>query len=196
MTRILLVDDHLMFATAIRFLLQSLAPEVDAVPVGSVQAALEQLDDDDGFDLVLLDYIMPDVDGLAGLAQIKVRHATINVAILSGSSDPISVRKALAMGAMGWVPKTMPGSSLLQAIRLMATGQKFFPPELLDDRPEPGLSERETQVADLLAMGLSDKQIADRLSIQLGTVKVHVKRVLKKANAANRTRFALMYQGR
>jgi DNA-binding NarL/FixJ family response regulator len=139
---------------------------------------------------------MPDIDGLTGLSQIRALYPDQHVAILSGTSDPASVRKALNSGAVGWVPKTMSGEPLIHAIRLMAMGQKFFSPELLDDNPTNGLSDREAQVAQLLALGLSDKQIADRLVIQLGTVKVHVKRVLKKSSAPNRTKFALMYQGR
>jgi DNA-binding NarL/FixJ family response regulator len=197
LNRILIADDHLMFATALQFLLRALDAEIETVAVGSVGYALQQLASDPRFDLVLLDLVMPHVDGLEGLQSIKAGHPTLPVAILSGSSDASLVRKALAMGAIGWLPKTMSGEPLIHALRLMIAGQQFCPPEFLQTAmPTPGYSAREADVANLLAAGLTDKEIGNRLSIQLGTVKVHVKRLLKKSGAENRTKFALIQRER
>lgn len=192
MMRILVADDHAMFAAALHYLLKSADVGIEVDPVNSVAEALDNMEKHGEPELVLLDYAMPEMDGLQGLDLIRARHRNANVAMLSGTTDPLLVRSALAKGAMGWIPKTLSPSSLIHALRLMAGGQRFVPPELLDDAPQHGLSERESQVALLLAQGHSDKIIADRLGIEPSTVKVHVRRVLKKSGAANRAQYAAM----
>lgn len=193
MNRILIIDDHLMFATALRFLLHSLDSSIETVAVSSVAQAQRQLDQAGVFDLILLDIAMPDVDGLTGLEAIKARFPELPVAILSGSTDNRLVRRAFDLGVIGWVPKTMSGEALIHALRLMANGQQFCPPDLLaatvaDEQFTP----REKQVGELVAEGLSDKEIANRLVIEPSTVKVYVKKLLRKSGAENRTKFALM----
>lgn len=196
MQRILVVDDHSMFATALRYLLQAADATIDTVAVTSVSAALEELRQQPAFDLVLLDLVMPAIEGLSGLRLLREQHPELRIAMLSGSTDRQQVTAALDAGAAGWLPKTMGGPALLPALRLMMAGQTFCPPELLREaEPLPELSNRESEVAELLATGLADKEIAARLSLQPGTVKVHVKRLLKKSGAANRTRFALLHRG-
>jgi len=192
MMRILVADDHAMFGAALHYLLKSVDAEIEIEPVCSVAETLEAIDRTGQPDLILLDYSMPDLDGLQGLELIRSRHDHAQVAMLSGSTDPVLVRAALAKGALGWIPKALPPSSLIHALRLMVDGQRFVPPELLDAAPLQGLSEREGQVALLLAQGHSDKAIAERLGIAPATVKVHVRRILKKSGAANRAQYAVM----
>lgn len=88
----------------------------------------------------------------------------------------------------------MAGEPLLHAIKLMLAGHKFVSPDLLRQPLPTPLTRREIDVADLVATGLTDKEIAERLSLQLGTVKVHVKSLLRKFGADNRTKFALIYR--
>lgn len=191
--RILIADDHLMFAAALQFLLQSLDRSIETVAVGSVQQALNKLEQKADFDLVLLDVVMPDMDGLAGLKAIKALYSDLPVAILSGTTDSRTIRRALDLGAIGWIPKTMPGEALIHALRLMVKGQQFCPPGLLATAvPNELFSPREREVGKLLAEGLSDKEIANRLAIEPSTVKVYVKKLLHKSGAENRTKFALM----
>lgn len=190
MMRILMADDHAMFGAALHYLLKSADVDIEVTPVCSVAEVLHALEHDGAPDLVLLDYAMPSVDGLAGLEIIRARYDQLPIAILSGNTDPMLVRTALARGAVGWVPKTLAPEALIHALRLMATGQRFVPPELLDASPAHGLSEREGQVGVLLAQGHSDKLIAEQLGIEPSTVKVHVRRILKKSGVANRAQYA------
>ena len=118
------------------------------------------------------------------------------VAILSGALDHTLVRSAQVAGAIGWIPKTMSGAPLIHALRLMAAGQAFYPRDLLQPDEPSGFSPREQEVAALLTEGLSDKEIALRLSIQLNTVKEHVKKLLRKSGVSNRTKFALLQASR
>jgi DNA-binding NarL/FixJ family response regulator len=193
--RILVADDHLMFATALQFLLSSLDPGTETIPTTSAREARAFLATDSHFDLVLLDHSMPDEDGLSGLTAIRASFPALRVAILSGLTDAHLVAEARAAGAIGWIPKTMSGAPLIHALRIMAAGQPFYPPELMQTAPRPtGFSPREEEVAGLLCEGLSDKEIAARLAIQPGTVKDHVKRLLKKSGASNRTKFALLHR--
>lgn len=188
--RILMADDHAMFGAALHYLLKSADVDIEINPVCSVAEVLQVLENNAPPDLILLDYAMPSVDGLAGLEIIRSRYDAIPIAILSGNTDPVLVRAALANGAVGWVPKTLLPGALIHALRLMKTGQRFVPPELLEAAPLHGLSEREGEVGLLLAQGHSDKIIAERLGIEPSTVKVHVRRILKKSGVSNRAQYA------
>jgi DNA-binding NarL/FixJ family response regulator len=190
MKRILIADDHLMFVTAMQFLLHSLDETIQADIAESIEEVRHQLQGET-YDLVLLDLIMPGMNGLEALRALKDDYPDLPIAILSGAGGGVIVRDALSAGAVGWIPKTMGGESLIHALRLMAEGQRFCPPELLQDAQTDELSAAERRVGELLSRGLTDKEIANQLGIAPGTVKVHVKKLLRKSGADNRTQFAL-----
>src|SRR5690606_18906424 len=96
---------------------------------------------------------------------------------------------------VGWLPKSMPGEALINALNLVLSGERFVPADLMLAQQATPLTPREQAVAALVARGLSDKEIAEQLTLQVGTVKVHVKSLLRKFGAANRTQFALRYSG-
>jgi DNA-binding NarL/FixJ family response regulator len=191
MKRILIADDHLMFVAAMQFLLRSLDETIQADIAESIEEVRRQLDGKT-YDLVLLDLIMPGMNGLEALKALRDDYPDLPIAILSGVSGGVIVQDALSAGAVGWIPKTMGGEPLIHALRLMAKGQRFCPPELLRDAQTDELfSAAERRVGELLGRGMTDKEIANQLGIAPGTVKVHVKKLLRKSGADNRTQFAL-----
>lgn len=190
---ILIVDDHTLFANAAQFLLHALDAKLAVQSASSVSSA-QNLLRNHSFDLVLLDYVMPGHEGFDGFACLRAADPAAPIAFLSGIEDARLVRRALDLGAVGWLPKTITGQPLLHALHLMLSGERFVPAEILLAVPAIALTEREMDVAELLAEGLADKEIAERLTLQLNTVKVHVKALLKKYGADNRTRFALAFR--
>lgn len=190
---ILIVDDHTLFATAMQFLLHALDADFVTRIAPSVNTTLGMLSNQ-RFDLLLLDYSIPPLDGFAGFNAIRQQDAAVPIAFLSGLNDARVVARALDHGAIGWLPKTIAGQPLLHALNLMLSGERFVPADLLRMAPPIPLSAREIEVAELLADGFADKEIADRLDIQLNTVKVHVKALLKKYDTDNRTRFAVAFR--
>lgn len=190
---ILIVDDHTLFASAMQFLLQALDADFVTKTAPTVSTALDMLRKHQ-FDLLLLDYSMPSLEGFAGFTAIRNAQADLPIAFLSGLNDARVVARALDLGAIGWLPKTIAGQPLLHALHLMLSGERFVPADLLRPTPAIALSDREMDVAELLAEGLADKEIAERLDLQLNTIKVHVKALLKKYDADNRTRFALAFR--
>lgn len=201
---ILCCDDHDLFRDGLKAVLEGLSPAhelLDARDAAEARAALAAHPE---IDLVLLDLGLPDGDGLDFLVELRERHASVAVAVVSGRETPEAVQAALSRGAVGFIPKSSNRELLARALELIFAGGRYAPPELLAAAPaaasgsaprsEPAaggaddwpLSERQRQVLELLARGLTNPEIGDVLDIRLGTVKVHVARIFEVLDVSNR----------
>lgn len=172
---------------------------MESVGVSNLEKAVKALDEKGPFDLVLLDYNMPGMQGVEGLKRVLAHVSAPRVALISGEASREVVRNAMAAGASGFVPKTLPASSLVNAIKFMAAGEQFIPAELMQAaevaEPHPiaqMLTRREMQVLEGLSVGKSNKEIARDLELSEPTIKLHVKNLYRKIGAGNRTQAALI----
>jgi DNA-binding NarL/FixJ family response regulator len=191
----LIADDHDLFIDLLATHIGRTWPDSPVYKATDVDGALGQLQAHPEIDIALLDVVMPGMNGLEGLARVKQARPELPVALLSGQSDRALIEEGLRMGAAGFVPKTISGDALIQAIRLMKSGEVYVPYALMSRAPEPTpsggedetLSQRETQVLDGLWRGLSNKEIARELNLQEVTVKLHLRRLYRKFECRNRT---------
>ena len=195
--RILLADDHDMVRETISAYLHSVGG-AEVTSTVNLTDALDQIDKIGPFDLVLLDYNMPGMFGLEGLARALKSNGGKGVAILSGSAPTHTAQDALDAGAIGYLPKTMGAKSLLNAVRFMSAGEVYVPVELLRSQSSEDvhplaekLSQREIEVLSGLCRGQSNKEIARDLELQEVTIKLHVRTLCRKLDAKNRTQAAM-----
>jgi len=196
--RILLGDDHDMVRDALSLFLQS-EGSVGTVAVRSLEEAVASVERGERFDLVLLDYKMPGMNGLDGIARIKAVAPDTPVAILSGIAPPSVANAAIAAGAAGFLPKTIGAKSMVSAIRFMVAGETYLPVGLTQqtqDQRVADLTRRETDVLRGICEGKSNKEIALDLSLQEVTIKLHVKTLCRKLDARNRTQAAMIARDR
>ncbi|NRB02268.1 MAG: response regulator transcription factor [Rhodobacteraceae bacterium] len=196
--RILLADDHdLVLETLATFLKAEGNFEVETC--GDLESACEKIGNDIAYDLVLLDYSMPGMNGLDGLERAKEASFGRPVAIMSGTANKHVAQDAIDAGAIGFLPKTMAAKSLVNAVKFMVMGETYIPLDFLnaqeDEKDVPLakiLSERELQVLGGLCRGLSNKELARELDLQEVTIKLHVKTLCRKIDAKNRTHAAMI----
>jgi DNA-binding NarL/FixJ family response regulator len=198
--RILIADDHELLRDVLRSYLEA-AGQFDVETVANLPEALQAIDIADAaaapFDLVVLDYGMPGMDGYHGLEQAIARGQGQRVALMSGLSPAGVAEKVIAVGAAGYLPKTLPARSLVNAIRFMAAGETYMPIDLHRPSQEApvdtsGLSPRERQVLAGLCAGQANKEIARDLDLREPTIKLHVKLICRKLGAKNRTHAAMI----
>jgi DNA-binding NarL/FixJ family response regulator len=205
-TRLLIIDDHPLFRDAMRMALSSTMPHMVIAEAGSLDAARAMLTDDETIDLVLLDLKMPGVQGLSGLAYLRASYPGIPVAVVSGQEDAAVIRRAMALGAAGFVPKSTPAEQMRDAIRLILSGEAWTPelpaletPEdkTLDDlaRRMASLTPQQLRVLMMLKEGKLNKQIAFELDVTEATIKAHVSAILLKLDVNSRTQ-AVIAAGR
>ena len=197
-TRILLADDHELVRDTIAMFIQA-EGDYEVTSVSSVDAAMEEVGKNGAFDLVLLDYNMPGMNGLAGLDRMLEASDGKPVALLSGDASANVVDQAVTAGAAGFVHKTLGAKSMLSAVRFMISGEVYVPFNYVQQAATPaieGLTERETQVLRCLAEGMANKEIARQLDLQEVTIKLHVKTLSRKLGAKNRTHAAMIARDR
>lgn len=198
MARILIADDHdLVRDTISAFIEREDGMSVETVD--SFDAASERLQQSGPYDLVLLDYDMPGMNGLDTLPDAMEQNGGNPVGILSGIANKSVAEDALAKGAAGFLPKTMAAKSLVNAVRFMIAGEQYAPVDFMtksDDAPvhplAQQLSPRELEVLGGLCRGLSNKEIAREADLQEVTIKLHVKTLCRKLDARNRTHAAMI----
>lgn len=196
--RILIADDHDMVRDTLAMFLEADGGALTRM-VGTLDDALKAMRTHGPFDLVLLDYTMPGMKGLEGLKAALAISGGNPVGIISGTGTRLIAEQALEMGAMGFLPKTMPAKSLVNAIRFMAMGEVYAPAGFMSGKEdaeetdfEKALSERERQVLRGLLGAKSNKEIARELELQEVTIKLHVKTLCRKLDAKNRTDAAMI----
>jgi DNA-binding NarL/FixJ family response regulator len=196
--RILVADDHDLVRETIAAFLNG-ADIAEVRGVSTLDEAVALAEETGSFDLVLLDYNMPGMQGLEGLARMKVANEGKPVAILSGTATREVAEAALKAGAQGFIPKTLAARSLLTAARFMAAGEIYAPFEFMNRRDEDSgdaLSRREYDVLRGICEGKSNKEIARDHDLQEVTVKLHVKTLTRKLGARNRTQAAMIARDR
>lgn len=196
--RVLIADDHDLLRDTLVMFLQGQAG-FETATAGTFEAACALIDAEAPFDLVLLDLNMPGMQGLTGLRTALTYAGGQRVALMSGEATPAIAQEALQAGAAGFVPKSLPAKSLVNAVKFMAQGDQYAPIDFMTTRPpEPvnqlasTLTQREMQVLKGLTEGKSNKEIGRDLDIQEPTVKLHVKTLYRKIGAANRTQAAMI----
>jgi two-component system, NarL family, nitrate/nitrite response regulator NarL len=196
--KLLLVDDHPLVERGLRAVLEH-EPDFELAGYATSGQEAMGLFSRINPDMVLLDLRLPGESGLEVMRQIRALRADAKCVILTSFSTLAEVRVALEQGADGYVLKDALPQELLQALKLVASGRKYYDPKAMEtmvkahgDEVLSSLSEREIEVLKELAAGRSNKQIGERLFIAENTVKKHVSSILVKLGLEDRTQAALL----
>jgi DNA-binding NarL/FixJ family response regulator len=196
--RIVIADDHSVVREGLKMFL-ALDPELEVIGEATTGAQAVELARELHPDVILMDLLMPVMDGIAATAAVRSEMPDVEVVAVTSVLEDASVVGAIRAGAIGYLLKDAHGDELCQAIRAAANGQVQLSPQAAarlmrevraPETPEK-LSDRETEVLQLLARGKANKEIARELSISEKTVKSHVSSVLAKLNLSSRTQAAL-----
>ncbi len=201
MIRIVIADDHALVLEGLRSMLEA---EDDMEVVGTAHDGEQALEAIRMLrpDVAVLDLQMPTIDGLACLEQIRTEGLPVKVLVLSAFNDGASMQSALEHEADGFALKTEPPRQTVACIRQVYQGQLVFPQAakrwLRTHRQRPGpsrsdLSEREEEVLSLVAQGLTNAQIAQRLIVSDNTIKFHLQNIYQKLGVSNRTEATGVY---
>ncbi len=206
MPTLLIADDHPLFRAALRQAAADAVADTRVSETDRLEGVLAALEADPGIDLVLLDLHMPGNHGLAGLAAIRAQYPGVAVVVVSANDDPRVVRRALDHGAAGYLPKSAGLDELRDAIRAVLACEQWLPASLRASVARTqsasgdadlaarlaSLSPQQFRVLTLVAQGLLNKQIADRLDVQERTVKAHLSAIFDRLGVRNRTQASVV----
>ena len=207
MIRILVVDDQQLVRMGLRMLFEQ-AQDIEILGEADNGAEAVRLAERLTPDVVLMDLRMPGMDGITATRRILAARPATRVVALTTFDDDDHLYPVLAAGACGFLVKDTPPTELLDAVRRAANGEAPFSRNVLDrlvaqalrtrsssdtaDVPAPAITPREREVLGLLGVGLSNKEIADRLHLGVTTVKTHVASLMAKTGRDNRIRLAVL----
>ena len=188
--RILTVDDHPLLREGIAALIKSQPDMTLVAEASNGRDAIERFYEHQP-DVTLMDLRLPDMSGLDAMAAIRADFRDAAVMILTTFEGDVEIQRALERGARGYMLKSAPPNELLEAIRQVAAGKKRIPAEvaaqLAEHLGDEGLTLREIEVLREVAGGSRNREIGARLFISEETVKVHVKHIMEKLGASDRT---------
>jgi DNA-binding NarL/FixJ family response regulator len=205
--KILVIDDHVLIRQAMAGVLKKLRRDAVLLEAPNYAEAMARLATHADTELILLDLTLPDREGFAVLAELRERYPGSAIVVLSAEQDPEKVRRALELGARGYIPKSAKADVIINALRLVISGGVYVPPEILggglSSPPQPhyaaatdnrlasaeaaGLTGRQIEVLALIMQGKNNKTICRALNLAEPTVKNHVTAILRALGVSSRT---------
>lgn len=201
-TKICIADDHPLFRDAIKSALMGYInggpATTEMIEAGDFSEAIAVLDREPDLDLLLLDLTMPGASGLSALVAVRASYPAVPVVVVSASDDPSTVRRALDLGASGFISKSAATETIRSSVQTVIDGDIATPDNIdLGSEHDPEvddligrirtLTPQQARVLGMLAEGLLNKQIAYELGVSEATIKAHVSAVLQKLNVDSRT---------
>ena len=200
MDRIIIADDHPLFRAALKSAVKRAVPGAEQIECGSL-AEVEALLGAHSADLLLLDLKLSDSEGTAGLGRIRATHPQVPVAVVSATEDASTVRKALSLGAAGFIPKSTALNDMVTAINTIMAGDTWAPDVGEADPAEAELAAKlasltpsQMRILEGLKAGRLNKQIAFDLGVTEATIKAHLTSVFRKLGVHNRTQAVILAQ--
>lgn len=200
MDRIVVADDHPLFRAALKSAVEKAsegAQIVECASLAEAQAALSEAP----VDLLLLDLKLSDVDGMTGLTLIRADHPAVPVAVVSASEEAPTIRRALSLGAAGFIPKSAALPEMVEAIQAILDGETWAPEVEAASEEEADLQARiasltpsQLRILEGLKVGRLNKQIAFDLGVTEATIKAHLTSVFRKLGVQNRTQAVILAQ--
>ena len=201
--KFVIADDHPLFRGALKQAISGLADVSSVLEAGDFESVKAIVAANEDIDIVLLDLSMPGASGLSGLISLRGIHATVPVVIVSAHDDPETIRRALELGASGFISKSASMDDIRNAIEAVLSGEISAPGDIdlgVERDPEisdlikrlQSLTPQQTRVLGMLAEGLLNKQIAYELGVSEATIKAHVSAILQKLGVDSRTQAVIL----
>ena len=196
----LLVDDHAVLRQGLAALLVDSGAASEVLHAADQAQGLALLAAHPDLDAVLLDLRLPDAEGLSAITAFSQRAPAAPIIIVSASEDPGDVRRALELGALGYVPKSATPETLLSAIRLVLSGAVYIPPLVLEAGEDhasakaSALTPRQTEILAAIAGGGSNRGIGQMFGLSEKTVKAHISAIFRTLGVSSRTQAAAAAQ--
>ena len=207
--QIVIADDHALVRGGLELVVKMAVPNADIFQTISFEDTIKILSENSSIDLLLLDLMMPGMDGEKSIINISNIYPGVPIVIVSVKEDFDSIHMAISSGASGYIPKTSLPEVTISAINLVLAGGVYIPPHILKSRigtntdsssPESNiinkpkiLSKRQEEVINLIKIGKSNQSIATELDLTIPTIKMHVSAIFKKLDAKNRTEAVAKY---
>ena len=191
--KFLIVEDHALVREGLLQTLRRLAPDPFPLGASDSETSIACLEANPDIELVVLDLMLPGLNGMSLLGVLRKRYPTVPVVVLSALEDTETVRKAIRQGASGFVGKSSSSEILIDALQKVLAGEVYLPEKFAtqEDKPEREskvhLTPTQAKVLDLLTEGYTNQQIADLLGVAVGTVKLHFVSVYKALNVNSRS---------
>jgi len=188
--RILSVDDHPLLREGLTGIINNQPDMLLVAESSSAQEAIQQFRKHNP-DVTLMDVRLPDKSGIDAMIAIRAEFPEARIIILTTFDGDVEIQRALEAGARGYLLKSMPPKELLEVIRQVHAGRKWIPSEvaerLVEHLGDEALTDREIEVLRKIAEGNRNRDIAEKLSITEETVKIHIKHIMEKLGASDRT---------
>ena len=202
---ILIVDDHPLFRHALIQAVRYSLPQDQIYETAAVNEFYERLESGAEPDLVLLDLNLPGASGFSALVHVRAQYPSLPIIVVSAHEETSIIQRAIAHGAMGYIPKSAHPSHIGEAIRHVLEGEIWLPPNLPNNLSFDPRAADETELAEriqsltpqqfrvlmMVAEGLLNKQIAYELDVSEATIKAHVTAIFRKLGVQNRTQAVL-----
>jgi DNA-binding NarL/FixJ family response regulator len=201
--RIVIADDHPLFRDALRLAISEQFEGAEIAEAGALDTVRAEIEAAPDTDLVLLDLNMPGMHGFSGLLFLRAQFPAVPVAVISANEEPRVVRRAVELGAAGYIPKSATPDEIRGALAALLAGEAWLPPAI-----DPGdgeedeeadlaarltsLTPQQVRVLMMLSEGLLNKQIAYDLGVSEATVKAHVSAILQKLDVGSRTQAVIL----